>query len=217
MTAPSLLITGTESGVGKTMLGCALAFAFKVRGMHVGAMKPIALGCTENAGALVSADAAALLASASSNLPMEIVSPYRYASVSPPIDPALAPRFARIVEAYRTIAAQSELVIVEDTGGLTGSIGESHDFADLAIELRLDAAVVVANRSGFVEVAADLADYAARRGVSLRGFILNALNRESSANIEQDAKAVTRRSGIACLGAVRFKEPVSLAIVEQLL
>ncbi len=65
------------------MLGCALAFAFKVRGMRVGVMKPIATGCVEAHGVLASADGAALIASASSDLPIELVSPYRYRAATP--------------------------------------------------------------------------------------------------------------------------------------
>ena len=45
MMTSRLLITGTDTGVGKTMVGCALAFALKVRGLRVGVMKPAETGC----------------------------------------------------------------------------------------------------------------------------------------------------------------------------
>ncbi len=213
----NFLITGTEVRAGKTMIGCALAFAFKVRGMRVGVMKPIATGCVETDGMLVSADSAALLASASSDLPMELVSPFRYRPASPSTDPTSAPNFDRIVEAYRKIASRSDVMIVEDSSGLATPIDSSHDFADLAIELKLEAILLVADQGGFIEAAARVSDYTTRRGVAMRGFILNALNREASANVEQAAEAVARTTGLSSLGTVRFKEPMSLAIVKQLL
>jgi AAA domain len=64
----NFLISGTGPGVGKTMVGCALAFAFKVRSMRVGVMKPVQTGCREREGVLAPEDAASLLAAASSDL-----------------------------------------------------------------------------------------------------------------------------------------------------
>src|SRR5260370_40860742 len=80
----NFLITSTDTRIGKTMVGCALAFALKVRGMRVGVMKPVETGCVEANGALVSADGPALIASASSDLPIELVTPHRYSAPSPP-------------------------------------------------------------------------------------------------------------------------------------
>src|SRR5262249_39584255 len=91
--ANGLLITGTDTGVGKTMVGCALGFAMKVRGLRVGVMKPAETGCREEAGELIPNDAVALRASASANHPLEIVCPYRYRS---PLAPAAAAEADRI-------------------------------------------------------------------------------------------------------------------------
>src|SRR5437899_2948319 len=100
------LIAGTDSGVGKTMVGCALAFAFKVRGMRVGVMKPVETGCLDAGGALLPRDGQALVASASSDLSLELVSPYRYRSALAPAaaaeaDDAALPSFDSICRAYR--------------------------------------------------------------------------------------------------------------------
>src|SRR5260370_28356593 len=85
--ATRLLITGTDTGVGKTMVGCALAFEMKVRGLRVGVMKPAEPGCIQGADGLQPADALALQASASSRHPLEVICPYRYPS---PLAPAAA-------------------------------------------------------------------------------------------------------------------------------
>jgi dethiobiotin synthetase len=218
----NFLITGTDSRVGKTMVGCALAFAFKVRALRVGVMKPIETGCLSTAEGLVAADGAALIASASSDLPLELVSPYRYRSAMAPVaaaeaDGASPPSFATIVRAYREIAARSDVTIVEDSGGLAAPIDWERNYADLALELKLEVILVVASRASFINAAALTFDYAARRGIPVRGFILNALDRDGSASVGRDAAAIARLTRAACLGKVRFKEPLGLAIVERLL
>jgi dethiobiotin synthase len=247
-----LLLTGTDTRVGKTMLGCALAFAFKVRGMRVGVMKPVETGCAEANGALVPSDGPALIASASSDLPIALVSPYRYRSTLPPAaaaeaDNASPPNFNELCRIHRDIAARSDVTIVEDCGGLAAPIDWNNDYADLALALGLELIFVVANhtrrsetepsmgggrvgesrpesrvrelRSGsdFISAARLATEYAMRRGLRISGFILNALDRESSTSVQRDADFVARATRVFCLGTVRFKEPISLAIVEQLL
>lgn len=199
------------------MLGCALAFAFKVRGMRVGVMKPIATRCAEIDGVLSSPDAAALLASASSDLPMELVSPYRRLGVVPSFAAVDAPRFDRILAAHQEISARSDIILVEDAGGLPTAIDETHDFADLASTLELQAVVVLVNRDGLIEEAGRIVEFASRRSISIRGFVVNALSREASATVVEESRAVTAATRMPCLGALRYKEPVSLEIVERLL
>jgi dethiobiotin synthetase len=190
--------------------------------MRVGVMKPVETGCSSNTGGLVAADGAALIASASSDLPLDLVSPYRYRSPMAPVvaaeaDGASLPSFATIVSAYREIAARSDVTIVEDSGGLAAPIEWERNYGDLALELKLEVILVVANRASFINAAALTLDYAARRGIPMRGFILNALDRDASASVDRDAAAIVRLTGAVCLGMVRFKEPLGLAIVERLL
>jgi dethiobiotin synthetase len=216
------LITGTDTRVGKTMIGCALAFAFKVRGMRVGVMKPVETGCADNHGTLVPADGPALIASASSDLPIDRVSPYRYHAPFAPAaaaeaDDASPPDFDEICRQYRAIAARNDVTIVEDCCGLAAPIDWNNDYADLALALSLELIFIASNHGDFISTARLATEYAMRRGLRISGFILNALDRESSASAERDANFVARATRVACLGTVRFKEPVSLAIVETLL
>jgi dethiobiotin synthetase len=220
MASNFLISTGARAG--KTMVGCALAFAFKVRGMRVGVMKPVQAGAVDHAGSLVSEDAAILIAAASSDLPLELVCAYRYRSAMPPaaaaqVDGAGAPDLAEIERAYREIAASADVVLVEDSDGLAASIDRHHTFGDLARSLGLEIILVVANRPGFINAAAMILDYAARRALPVRGFIVNALDRDASATAQRDAELIVHATGAISLGTVRFKEPLSFAIVERIL
>jgi dethiobiotin synthetase len=216
------LMTGADTRVGKTMLGCALAFAFKVRGMRVGVMKPVDTGCPEAEGKPHPHDGPALIASASSDLPIELVTPYQYRSSLPPAaaaeaDRANPPSFEAICRAYREIATRSDVTLVEDCGGLAAPIDWNNDYADLALALGLELIFVVANRGAFISAARLATEYAMRRGIRIRGLILNALDAEASATVQRDADFLARATRVSCLGTVRFKEPVSQKIVEQLL
>ena len=220
--ASRFLITGTEPGVGKTMVGCALAFAFKVRALRVGVMKPIETGCTEQAGTLVAEDAAALVAAASSELLPALVCQFRYRSDLAPIaaaetDGLAPPEFDRIEKAAREVIAASDVVLIEDCGGLAAQLDFRRNFADLARSLELEVILVTANRGRFLNNAALTLDYAARRSIPVRGFILNSLDREASATVSRDAEMLARVTGTNCLGTVRFKEPLALSIIEKLL
>jgi len=220
--ALNFLISGSDVSVGKTMVGCALAFAFKVRGLRVGVMKPVQTGSVEQNAPATGGDASALAAAASAPLPLEQMTLYRYCATEAPamaaqIEGVGAPDFSRIEQAYRKIATQSDVTLVEDTGGLAAPIDWQHDYADLAHSLGLEIVLVVANRPGFLNPARLTVEYASRRGVALRGFILNALDRDASATVQHDGDLLARATGARCLGTVRFKEPLALNIVEKLL
>jgi dethiobiotin synthetase len=220
--ALNFLISGTAPRVGKTMVGCALAFAFKVRAMRVGVMKPVQTGCVERDGALIPEDAGALLAAASSEHPLELVCPYRYRSPLAPaaaaeIDKAPLPDLGEIERAYRLIAASSDVMIVEDAGGLGAPLDWQHTYGDLARMLGLELILVVPNHPGFISAAALSLDYAARRGIPIRGCIVNGIDRAASETVQRDADFIVRATGVRCLGMVRFKEPLALNIVERLL
>jgi dethiobiotin synthetase len=216
------IISGTGPRAGRTTVGCALAFAFKVRGFRVGVMKPVATGCVERNGMLAADDAAALIAAASSDLPIDLVSPFRYRSPMPPVeaartDAAAAPDFQTIDKSLRQIDERSDVVIVEDAHGLAAKLDGANDFAGLALAHGLEMILVIAQRPGYLEATHQALEFARERGVTVRGAILNALDREASADIAGDAAALAQDTGIRMLGTVRFKEPLSLSIVEQLL
>jgi dethiobiotin synthetase len=205
------LISGTNPGCGKTMAGCALAFAFKVRGMRVGVMKPVAIGSGEH-------DAAALQAASSSADDLELISPYRFHSAVSLYDGSGAtPDRGRIQKIYREIAARSDVMVVEEAESIAAPIASGWNYADVAQDFGLEIVLLVANRPGFLGAAALVCDYAAVRRLPLRGFILNCLEASTSGSVEVNADTLRRALGVPCLGTVRFKEPLSLRIVERLL
>jgi dethiobiotin synthetase len=216
------LICGTGPRGGKTMAGCALAFAFKVRGLCVGVMKPVAIGCLASNGRVSAGDAEALAAAASSDLPLERISPYRYVTVAAPMlaaiaDDAPAPDYNAIADGLRAIQAVGDAVIVEEAWGLDAAIDESHDYAALAADCGLDLILVAARREGFIAEAVRIVEHAQHRKLKLRGMILNCLAPAYPAEITRDAGRLAQAVRVPLLGTVRFKEPLGLAIVRGLI
>jgi dethiobiotin synthetase len=216
------LITGTDTKVGKTTIGCALGFAFRARGIRVGVMKPIETGCAEVGGELQALDASALALAAGSQLPMELICPYRYRS---PLTPAAAaeaddlppPNLANIARCFHEIAAQNGAVLVESVGGLATPLNSDADFADLAAQLGLEVIVVVGNRLGCLNLAALTLRHAESHGLTIAGYILCDIDPLSSPSTETNAASLIQLTSARYLGRMQYREPLARAIVEQLL
>jgi dethiobiotin synthetase len=216
------LITGTDTKVGKTTIGCALGFAFRARGIRVGVMKPVETGCAEVEGELQALDASALALAVGSRLPMELICPYRFRS---PLAPAAAaeaddlppPNLANIARCFHEIAAQSDAVLIESVGGLATPLNSDADFADLAALLGLEVIVVVGNRLGCLNLAALTQRHAESHGLTIAGYILCDIDPLSSPAMETNAGKLTSLISARYLGRMRYREPLAKAIVEQLL
>ena len=218
----NFLITGTGSRVGKSTVGCALGFAFRARGLRIGVMKPAEVGCADQSGQLEASDARALALAAGCDLPVELMCPYRYRSATSP--PAAAeleslpqPELGRISDCFDRIAAASDLVLVESAGGLAEPITWQADFADLAAALDLEVIVVVANRPGALNSALLTLRYAASKGLRVAGWIFNDLEPALRPGDPTTVKTLSRLTATPCLGTMRFKEPLSIEVVENLL
>jgi dethiobiotin synthetase len=220
--ARRLLITGTDTGVGKTTVGCALAFAFKARGMRVGVMKPAETGCEPCAdGSLEPAEARALAYAAACSMPLDLIAPFRYRSPLAPaaaaeVDALPAPDFERIAQCFRAIEAESDIVIVEGAGGIAAPITWSRDYADLAWLLDLEVIVVIANRLGCLNLATLTLRYAENRGLKIAGYLLNDVEPATSPAADTNEASMARLTHERSLGRVRFREPLGKSIVDKL-
>lgn len=119
---PGLFVTGTDTGVGKTVVTCALAAALREQGARrVGVMKPLSTGCRRDREGLVSEDAEALAFFADARHPLDVINPVRF---QPPLAPAVAAEatgqsidFREIWRNLAVIDAESDVMLVEGVGG----------------------------------------------------------------------------------------------------
>ncbi|HKD36603.1 MAG TPA: dethiobiotin synthase, partial [Pirellulales bacterium] len=150
--AGGLFITGNDTGVGKTYVAAMIARSLAAAGRKVGVYKPVASGCREESGKLVSDDAVALWEAAGRPSDLERVCPQRFAA---PLAPHLAARNeSKWIDAslLRTglehWRERSEIVIVEGVGGLMSPVGEEEYVADVAFEFGYPLVIVARNALG---------------------------------------------------------------------
>ena len=190
--------------------------------MRVGVMKPVETGCVEVGGELQALDASALALAAGSQLPADLICPYRYRS---PLAPAAAadadhvppPSLDNIARCFHEIAAQNDAVLVESAGGLATPLSSDADFADLAALLGLEVIVVVGNRLGCLNSATLTLKHAESHELTIAGYILCDIEPLSSPAMETHAASLMSLTSARYLGRMRYREPLSKAIVEQLL
>jgi dethiobiotin synthetase len=141
-----LFITGTDTGVGKTVLAALLACFLRERGVHAAVLKPICSGGR--------ADARALHAAMSGALTLDEINPWHFRV---PVAPLLAARrenktvkLPQVLAHIRTMQKRFDVLLVEGAGGLLSPLGENFDSRDLISALRATPIIVAPNKLGVV-------------------------------------------------------------------
>jgi len=168
-------VTGTDTGVGKTAVSCALLAAAGRVGLRTAAIKPVAAGCDE-AGR--NEDALQLMRWMSEPLEYEQVNPVALAA-------AIAPHIAarrenRALQAGRlaglcrgVMLGGAEFVLIEGAGGWRVPLSARETLADLAVELQVGVILVVGMRLGCINHALLTAEAIRRDGLELAGWVAN--------------------------------------------
>lgn len=171
-----IFITGTDTGVGKTIVAATLARILKLRGVNVGVMKPVTSGCVERNGELISEDAE-LLAWAAGIECTDDVAPYCLRQPIAPVEAASLDNvkidFGRIVESYKRLAAQHDFVIVEGAGGLMVPLNGGLLIADLIKQLDLPLLVVARPNLGTINHSVLTCFAAGQMDIEVKGVIVN--------------------------------------------
>ncbi len=180
MTPRRFFVTGTDTGVGKSLVAAALLLDARARGLRALGLKPVAAGCTRQAGRLVNDDAL-LLAGLSAGSP-------NYAQVNPvALEPAIAPHVAaaragvelRAADLARQVhdaaALGHEAVVVEGAGGWLVPLNAGETMADLAARIGYPVVLVVGLRLGCLNHALLTAAAIGAAGLPLAGWVANCL------------------------------------------
>jgi len=216
----SCFVTGTDTGVGKTLVASALLRVLARRGLRAVGMKPVAAGADWRDGVWRNDDVEQLAAAGNVAVPREALCPYL-------LPQALAPHIAAelagvqlqlptILRAYQGLRAQADAVIVEGVGGFRVPLGADFDSADLAGELALPVVLVVGLRLGCLNHAALTAEAIAARGLHLCGWVANAIDRQM-AQAERNVAALQRLLHAPCLGQLPWMDAARAEVAAYLL
>ena len=207
-------VTGTDTGVGKTLVSAALVHKLAATGLRAAGMKPLAAGAELRDGQLWNEDVSMLTAQASVPLPTELICPLMFREAAAPhIAAALEDRRIdsdTVMTAYRRIAEQVDALVVEGVGGFRVPLTDQLDTADLASAMRLDVILVVGLRLGCLNHALLTAEAIAARGLTLAGWVANQIDPEmphQAANLD----ALSQRLPAPLLGVVRWMPVPSAA------
>ena len=214
--ARGYFVNGTDTGIGKTTVSCALLHAFAVQGHKVIGMKPIAAG-VENGKWL---DVEQLLAASNVNLTRQQINPYAF---EPPISPHLAAQQAGreidltvIQQAYQTLSTQVDRVVVEGAGGFLVPLNQQQTGADLAQALNLPVILVVGMRLGCLNHALLTAQAIRIAGLPLAGWVANCVDPQMRV-LEENIATLEQRLACPLLGVLPFDSEMDLQKSARLL
>ena len=211
-----LFVTGTDTGVGKTFVACALALAFRAAGHRVGVMKPVETGVVDQPE-----DALRLAAAAGDRAPLDEICPYRLRA---PLAPSVAAagegvviNVERLLRAIARRAAGVDVLLVEGAGGLLVPIVGATTFLDLAVQATLPVLLVGANRLGTVNHCALNARVAGAAGLDVRGFVLSQPTLHADESSTTNAEVVATLAGLRCRGVLpHLPDPAAAAALLEI-
>ena len=206
-----VFITGTDTGVGKTLVTAALALALRRLGRDVGVMKPIETGISPSR--IAQSDAARLRAVVASEDTLGAICPYQFELPVAPLAAAHAER--RLIDpgvirkVYRLLSSRYEYTVVEGIGGVHVPITSGADVMDVIIRLKLPVVVVGRAGLGGINHALLTVEALRRRKIPIVALVLNRTHpsRSAVARIQErtTVEALRKRSGLSVLGPVSYE------------
>ncbi len=171
----AVYVTGTDTGIGKTLASCSLLHALRGQGLRASGMKPVASGCTWLDGEWKNEDALALQRASNVSANYADINPF---ALEHPLAPELAARdagidvtLAPILAAHAHLAAQADTVVVEGVGGWAAPLSANLMQADLVRALRMPVVLVVGLWLGCLSHALLSARAILSDGMTLMGWI----------------------------------------------
>lgn len=207
MSRKAFFITGTDTGVGKTLFSAGLLLTAKQAGLTTVGLKPLAAGCEQTEAGLRNADALMLQSVMTENLAYEQINPVA-------LEPAVAPHIAaqltkraltadRLAGFCRGSLRSADFTVVEGAGGWRVPLNATETLADLARILNLPVIMVVGMRLGCINHALLTAEAIIRDGLTLAGWVANCVEPEMEC-LQENILTLVQRLPAPCLGVVPY-------------
>ena len=172
-----VFITGTDTGVGKTVVSGSIAAGMRTLGINVGVMKPFQTGAVKFGEQWIAPDADFLKAAAGVDDEIELISPIMLeAPLAPSVAASLVGRLVTVDEvlpAYDELCSRHEFMIVEGAGGLAVPIGGTATMRDLAAALGLPILIVVRPGLGTINHTFLTVEYAKAACLDILGIVIS--------------------------------------------
>jgi dethiobiotin synthetase len=202
-----LFVTGTDTGVGKTVATAVLAVSLREQGVDAGVMKPVETGIGDRTGS----DAEWLMSVAPSNDPPAIVAPYRLRASAAPVVAAAAEDIAidlhRILSACETLAARHECLLIEGLGGAMVPLTADMLVVDLIHHLRLPVLIVARSGLGSINHTLLTVECLERRGIPILGVLFNnPCAPPANPDTHHTVRTILERTGLRSFGELPYAD-----------
>lgn len=215
-----LFITGTDTGVGKTLVVAALASFLKSEGVNVGVMKPIESGCPRQGEKLVPQDALFLSEVTGCEDDLELINPCR---LEAPLAPSLAAEregveinIGKLVECFQIMKEKHDFILVEGAGGLLVPLRERYLISDLIQLFQIPLLIVAASRLGAINHTLLTVRCAQSLKIEVVGVILNNLEEEGDLASQSNSFLLQQLLDVPLLCVIPFIPRVSELKKEEL-
>ena len=211
-------ITGTDTGVGKTLVAAALLRRARARGMSTLGLKPVAAGCELIDGQWMNDDAHLLMEASSIAVD--------YAAVNPvALREAMAPHIAaeregreilcaELVDQYKSLVDQADFTVIEGAGGWQVPLSDTETMANLATGLNYPVILVVGIRLGCINHALLTAAAIRQSGLHLAGWVANHIDADMPV-ADENVNTLEQRLDAPLIGRVRWQDKIDLAAFAQ--
>lgn len=170
-----IFVTGTDTGVGKTIVSAALSHFLTMRGLNVGVMKPVESGVTDPSG--LGNDGKLLQWAANSTDAIREISPYRLKASLSPAQAAKSEGcfidFSELVSTAKSLEERHDYLVVEGAGGLMTPLSGGLLMADLALAIGLPLLLITTPRLGTINHTLLTIFAAQQMGIPIAGYIIN--------------------------------------------
>jgi dethiobiotin synthetase len=201
MSPKGIFITGTDTGVGKTIVAAAVALYLRRAGFRVGVLKPVTSGAAVIEGRLTSEDAELLRWASACTAPDKDIAPYLLREPLAPSEAALREgvviEFGSVRKAFERLSADHDFVIVEGAGGLLVPLAEDLLVADLAAKLSLPLLIVARPTLGTVNHTLMTCECARNRGIGIVGVVINGQSSQPDAAEEYAPRLISQHADVA--------------------
>jgi dethiobiotin synthetase len=215
-----IFITGTDTGIGKTLVSATMLAALNAGGWRAAGMKPVASGCTQTPAGWRNDDAIALQAHSAGAPTYALVNPYALPeAIAPHVAAAehgIEIRLDPIIAAFAALCTNTDFVVVEGVGGWLVPLSSSLMQADLVRALRAPVVLVVGLRLGCINHALLSARAIGVDGCELIGWIGNRVD-PAMTRVEENIAALNERMPAPCLGVLPYAStPDAAALAAHL-
>jgi dethiobiotin synthetase len=210
----AFFVTGTDTGVGKTLVSCALLKAAGNAGLTTAGMKPVAAGATDTPEGLRNEDALLLQQAASLRLPYNVINPV---CLKEPVSPHLAARHEHVQidnpellsAARRFLDCKARFVLIEGAGGWRVPVNDNALLSDLATGLQLPVILVVGMRLGCLNHALLTAEAIRNDGLRLAGWVANGIDPGFTC-LEENTRTLQAKLGAPLLAEIPWLQETDL-------